>query len=318
MIPKPPDLAPSASPPSQSQAPATLQPASEQEWPRKTKWTIRHTLGLLAIIAATLMLGFVTPRTQMFWAWIGTMILLTGFATVAGHGILGLWRGLLIDERNKMSLSRLQMILWTIVVLSGFLTAAIWNIRAGQVDVLAIAVPQELWLLMGIATTSLIGSPLILSTKMAQNAEGDQEQGGSDDAKKKRVSDGAKKTGRDPNTVTNLGNVVAWQWPKDATWADLFEGEEIGNWTHLDLGKIQMFYFTLILVLTYAAMLGAMFLRNSSLFQANLLLPPVLPPVLPAVPISTLPSLPAGMVALLGISNGGYLGNKAIPHTAGQ
>lgn len=47
----------------------------------------------------------------MFWAWIGTLILLAGFANVAGHGILGLWTGLLIDERNKMSLSKLQMIL---------------------------------------------------------------------------------------------------------------------------------------------------------------------------------------------------------------
>ena len=75
-----------------------------------------------------------------------------------------------------------------------------------------------------------------------------------------------------------------------------------------------MFYFTLILVLTYAAMLGAMFLRNSSLFQATLLLPPV-NLLLPAVPISTLPALPAGMVTLLGISNGGYLTHKVIPHS---
>jgi hypothetical protein len=100
----------------------------------------------------------------------------------------------------------------------------------------------------------------------------------------------------DPRIVTNQGKIVAWRWPEDATWSDLFEGEEIGNWTHLDLGKIQMFYFTLILVLTYAAMLGAMFLHNSSL-------------------ISALPSLPAGMVTLLGISNGGYLTHKVIPHS---
>jgi hypothetical protein len=31
--------------------------------------------------------------------------------------------------------------------------------------------------------------------------------------------------------------------------------------------------------------------------------------------ISALPLLPAGMVALLGISNGGYLVNKVIPHS---
>jgi hypothetical protein len=87
--------------------------------------------------------------------------------------------------------------------------------------------------------------------------------------------------------------------------ADLFKGEEIGNAAHLDLGKIQMFYFTLILVLTYAVMLGAMF---SHITQHTS----------PTGMISGLPSLPDGMVALLGISNGGYLGNKVIPHTAGQ
>ena len=79
--------------------------------------------------------------------------------------------------------------------------------------------------------------------------------------------------------------------------ADLFQGEEIGNAAHLDLGKIQMFYFTLVLVLAYVVMLGAMFSRNSG-------------------PINnTLPRLPAGIVALLGISSEGYLVNKVIPQS---
>jgi hypothetical protein len=86
--------------------------------------------------------------------------------------------------------------------------------------------------------------------------------------------------------------------------ADLFKGEEIGNAAHLDLGKIQMFYFTLVLVLAYAVMLGTMF---SNITHTN-----------PTGMISDLPFLPDGMVALLGISNGGYLGHKVIPHTAGQ
>jgi hypothetical protein len=112
----------------------------------KPKWTVRHTFGLLAIIVVIVLLGLLTPPIPMFLAWIGTLVLLADFATVAGHGILGLWMGLLIDKRNKMSLSRLQMILWTITVLSGFLTAAFWNIWAGEVDAFSIAVPQELWL----------------------------------------------------------------------------------------------------------------------------------------------------------------------------
>ena len=187
------------------------------------------------------------------------------------------------------------MILWTIIVLSGFLTAAFWNIRAGQVDALAIAVPQELWLLMGIATTSLIGSPLIKNVKKGQPVEGDQRQA----AEQQRTFELLAKQGMDPDTISTEGSIVVWKWPEDATWADLFQGEETGNAAHLDLGKIQMFYFTLILVLTYAAMLGAMFSHNSST----------------RAQISALPFVPAGMVALLGISNGGYLVNKVIPHS---
>jgi len=98
--------------------------------------------------------------------------------------------------------------------------------------------------------------------------------------------------------IARLGKVVIWTWPSDARLADLFQGEEIGNAAHLDLGKIQMFYFTLILVLAYAVMLGYMFSGNTGTIKA-------------------LPSLPDGMIALLGISNGGYLVNKVIPHSLG-
>jgi hypothetical protein len=98
------------------------------------------------------------------------LALLGIFAAIAGQGITGLWRGLLIDERNKISLSRLQRTLWTIVVLSGFLTAALSNLEAGQPDPLAISAPSELWLLMGISTTSLVASPLIKSTKRSVEA----------------------------------------------------------------------------------------------------------------------------------------------------
>ena len=246
------------------------------KWPARrhprTKWTTPHTLGLAVIIAATVLLGLFAPPAQLLAVWVTIMLLLLCFAVVAGHGILGLWTGLLIDERNRMSLSRLQMLLWTVIVLSGFLTAALWNIRTGQVDSLAITVPEELWLLMGIATTSLIGSPLILNTKIAQGGETNSSQA----AHRKKVLDSVAKQGKDPDTVSIDTPIVGWKWPEDATWADLFQGEEIGNATHLDLGKVQMFYFTLILVLTYSVMLGAMFSQS-------------------AQQIGTLPTPPIGM-----------------------
>jgi len=255
------------------------------------------------------LIGLRTPSTQIVWAWIGTLVLLAGFATVAGHGILGLWLGLLIDERNKMSLSRLQMILWTIVVLSGFLTAALRNIRSGEADVLKIDVPAQLWLLMGISTTSLIGSPLIRSTKMTEPVATDAAQSPMVAFQWGLTKDELIRQGLTKDEIEKLGKIVIWRWPWDARPADLFQGEEIGNAAHLDLGKIQMFYFTLVLVLAYAVMLGTMF--------SNITHPSTTCEITTGM-ICGLPSLPDGMVALLGLSNGGYLGNKVIPHTAGQ
>src|SRR5689334_8393518 len=106
-----------------------------------------------------------TPK-QITLFWLVNMISLAVFAIIAGRGITGLWRGVLIDERNKMSLSRLQLALWTILILASFLTAALINIHKGQPpDPLSIAIPETLWGLMGISTASLVGSPLIKGAK---------------------------------------------------------------------------------------------------------------------------------------------------------
>jgi len=253
----------------------------------ESHWTGWHTFSLLVMIALITLLGLLTPPQRKLWAWLGTMVLLGIFATVAGQGITNLWRGVLIDERNKVSLSRLQMTLWTIVVLSGFLTAALNNISIRQNDPLAIAIPQTLWLLMGISTTSLIGSPLLRSPKKTQPPK-EEEKG--------RTFALMARQGVDMTAVDTTGQIVVNKRPEDAQWSDMFKGEEIGNAAHLDLAKIQMFYFTLILVLAYAVTLAATFATSTE-------------------KIATLPDLDPGMVALLGISHAGYLVNKAIPHS---
>jgi hypothetical protein len=60
-----------------------------------------------------------------------------------GHGITGRPQGLLIDERRKMSLSRLQLVLWTVTILSGLLTAAVSNIGVRTAAPLAIVIPSQ-------------------------------------------------------------------------------------------------------------------------------------------------------------------------------
>lgn len=259
----------------------------------RKNWTIWHTLALLLIVVAIGVFGTTLERQQAQLAFIMNMVLLAAFATIAGHGTVGFWMGLLIDERNRMSLAWLQMVLWTILILSGFLTAALSNISSGVVNPLAIPLPRELWLLLGISTTSLVGSPLILSTKAAAPVGRTAQL----EAQTQRTLSGLARQGLDPSTVTAEGKVIAWQWPGDARFADLFQGDEIGNAAHLDLGKVQMFFFTLVLVLAYGVALARMFAGPDSF---------------------AFPTLDEdnGMVALLGISHAGYLANKAVPHTA--
>jgi hypothetical protein len=258
-------------------------------------WTRKHTFSLLLIIIAILPVGLLTPSTYRLYVWLGLLILLTVFALIAGHGLTGMWLGLLIDERNKMSLSRLQMILWTVLILSGFLTVALANIAAGVVEnPLAISIPEELWLLMGISTASLVGSPLIMSTKKVKEPKEEEQ---NQTIVSMAAEEGVSSNELEPK-VTNKGQVIVNKDPKYARLSDLFKGEETGNAAQLDLGKIQMFYFTLILVFAYAVALGDLLCGTGK--------------------IDAFPVLSSSMVALLGISHAGYLTNKAIPHSQVQ
>ncbi len=254
------------------------------------KWTWVHTFAEAMIVIAIFLVGLLVPNSARLWGWLATLSLLAAFVAVASHGVVGLWRGWLIDERNKMSLSRLQMTLWTVIVLSGFFTAALANLATGRPGPLSIAIPVDLWILMGISTTSLIGSPLVKSNKTVKPANSTEK----DDTFRIMSSQGI-----DTSQMNNKGLIVVNDTPEAAQWSDLFKGEETGNAALLDLAKIQMFYFTLILVLAYAVALGVSFASSTT-------------------GIMGFPDLDPSMVALLGISHTGYLANKAVPHsTAG-
>jgi hypothetical protein len=171
-----------------------------------------------------------------------------------------------------------------IVVLSGFLVAALSNTKQGLGDPLSIVIPSQLWILMGISTTSLVGSPLIRSSKATAPTP---------DLTKVKENFAQKQV--DPSIVDAKGKILVWPWPSDARVTDLFEGDEVSNGAHLDLGKVQMFFFTVIVVFAYIVALA----RTFSAVKTGR--------------ISELPPLDEGMVALMGISHAGFLTNNAIP-----
>jgi len=262
--------------------------------PEKSKWTGWHTFGLLAIIVAIALFGLLIPANQILLAWLLTLGALTLFVMLAGHGITGrFWLGWLINEQYRMSLSRLQMFLWTVVVLSAFLTAALANIRGGHFDTAAaIAIPEEVWLAMGISTTSLVGSPLILKGKKEKKTN---------EAEAERTAirlgllaeDATDKKKREVAEKHSSGQLDRNEKPEDARLYDLVRGEEVGNADVLDLTRLQNLFFTLILIGSYAASLGSILISASGT-------------------ISKFPEIGASNLALLGISHAGYLASKAV------
>ena len=81
---------------------------------------------------------------------------------------------------------------------------------------------------------------------------------------------------------------------QEAKLSDFFRGEEGGDFLKLDLSKVQMFYFTVIVIGAYAVALANVFTTTQNA-------------------ISSLPTLDGGVVALLGVSHAGYLTSKAVP-----
>ncbi len=246
-----------------------------------------HLGAAAALLAAIALAGLRAGPLARARAWYLILLLMTAFVLVVGHAITGYWTGILIDARNKMSLSRLQLVAWSLLILSALLTAVLTNIALGWESPLAVTIPSELWVLLGISTASMVASPAVLGSKRDRAAD------------PKEVSRTLKTLERQgyPSAALDLqGLLLGYASPDFSRWADLLKGEEAGNAAHVDLGKLQMFFFTFVLVLGYGAALATMFGQDG--------------------PVTALPAVQDGMNVLLGISHTGYLADKAISHSA--
>jgi hypothetical protein len=314
-------------------------------------------------------------------AWGACFLFALILLVLAGREINGRWWGVLIDARNKYSLARLQIIIWTVMVMTAYLTFALPRIRLmaqgtlTQAEALNIMFPKELILAMGISAVSFAGSSLIKRTKTSktttidlkntsdatrirrdqaktdlaiansqlqtavQNQKTKEEElaaakadlaAATDDASRKvaqaRVDmaetllkaakqDSAKATKdseakkavleaaeKDFVAATEAEGLLHRNAsPAEASWVDLVRGEEIGNYKLVDMSKVQMLFFTVVVVATYAGAIIAL-LYNVTYMQK--------PPAELAFP-----EFSETLNALLGISHGTYLSVKAVDHS---
>lgn len=250
-------------------------------------WSKFHTIALLTLLFALVYLALaIKEHLSLVEAWFTIMGIVTMFMLILGHGITGAWRGVFIDDRNVISLSRVQILAWTVLILSAFMAGVFWNIACSIPQPLdQVKLDATLWMLMGISSTSLVASPLILSRKKIQTPSAEEMQSTFDLISKE--GGGEQKS---------QGLIVANKEISQASWTDMFTGEETSNAAHVDLSRVQMFFFTIVSLITYGVVLGDM-LHNSTKESG----------------VTNFPGLPEGLLALIGISHAGYLSMKAMP-----
>lgn len=245
---------------------------------------LRHWRPVHTVLVILLTTFFVWMAVHQPWglfaSWVITMSAVGLFTMLVGHGVTGALKGALVDDRLRVSLSRLQMLTWTAVIIPAFGVIAIARTGHDPVTALDVSVPSTVWWLLGISTTSLVGSPVIRDFKA--------------DAAKMPLPPVLKaivsQQGIDPSLVQVEDQYVKNTSIDQASFADLFMGELVDDFALLDVSKMQMFFFTLLAVLAYGTAIAAS-LRSGTIPDA-------------------LPDVSAGLLAILGISHGGYLATK--------
>ena len=95
-----------------------------------------------------------------------------------------------------------------------------------------------------------------------------------------------------------MGELHANNVTTEAQWSDMVRGDTVANFDFADLSKVQMLLTTIIIVLSYAALVW------------SIMSMPAAEGVLQVVPSLTLPTFSDGAALALALSNGGYLAGK--------
>lgn len=233
---------------------------------------------------------YLTVAPALDWprlgAWASCLAGLFVLFVLAGLRIRGRVLGVLIDERNRYSLSRLQMTLWTLLVLATLYTVYIGNIvRGNATTALMVDLDYNLIALMGFSLASFVTAPMALNRKAEQPAD----------------TSALATTGQqllDSQSLVALpsakGQVLMKSDPKDARLADLIRGEDVSNGVIVDLPRLQMLLITMVVVFVYGAAVGHSLGSGSWVLEV-------------------LPKLHNTLLLLALISHSGYVVGKLIP-----
>jgi hypothetical protein len=203
------------------------------------------------------------------------------------------WFGVLIDSRNRFSLSRTQQMTWSILLLGGLAVTSLFNaiLMPTTLGASLEFIPQmaaALWAALGI---NLVASPY-LSALILDNKE---------PARVEQLP---------PGDSTLVGNMVtpavldAKTSPNQASWLDLMTGETAGTENQLDVSRVQHLIISGLLISIYFMLLAKLMDSVSGEMIATAF-------KTGQVPFSELPRVGETFLGLLLVSHAGYLVFKA-------
>ena len=231
--------------------------------------------------------------------FVSTMLSMLVLMMAAGLATKGLWFGVLIDDRNRMSLSRAQQVAWTILLLSGLTMMGWFNAAAISATAHGSAtgwdlfptMPAALWTALGV---NLVATPylsdLILNSKDPQRRAGPS---GQSSGATQLVSELVRPARLDANST-----------PTEASWVDLITGETAGTDQQLDVSRVQHLIISGSLLTTYfMALTGVLGDVAGETIMASITTNKAVFSNMPGVGTTT-------FLGLLGISHASYLAFK--------
>jgi len=249
-------------------------------------------------------LGGDDAARQTLWAWaIGSLtpivgVMLWGLGSERRDPLAFLVDG----DRNRYSLSKLQIGVWTALITGAISAAAVANLAnlpdgASASTAFNITIPEEVWALLGISTAGFVGSSVVKSQKRSSAAVPD----GTEAATEVTGAGERRFTVRGAHAIADAPEL-----------ADLVQAEGSSGPTDIDMGKVQMLIFTVVVMFAYVMVLVETFESGVTMVGTT----PDGESAARMLVLSSFPAINGSLATLLAISHAGYLVNKSASTTA--
>ena len=189
------------------------------------------TLLLMILLAASAVwIGKSADHSQLRWEYAAVTAILVALCIVAGVLVNGRLDGVLISDRNRISLARVQWVAWMIVLLGAYFVESVWNVaHSGSFP----EMQTESFGLLGIVSGSSVVSSLIVDAKMRSPVPSGQPQA----VQPQAVQPHAVQPLAAADHAGHKGSMDLNYNVAEASWEDLYLGEEVANRYVVDVSR---------------------------------------------------------------------------------